>query len=69
MQELAWRKAIQVLDERGSRSAPRSNALFPEDCCEPVLPNETIIQSPPRIELDRNSFLDENALCTRFVTT
>ena len=35
-QELAWRKSIQVFDERGSKSARRTCALFPEDRCDGV---------------------------------
>jgi transposase len=41
-QELAWRKSIQVLEE-GER-APRSLALFPEDRCEGLLPDESIVR-------------------------
>ena len=41
-QELAWRKSIQVLDE-GARG-PRSLALFPEDRCEGLLPDESIVR-------------------------
>ena len=43
-QELAWRKSIEVLDDSGSRSAPRTYALFPEDRCEAVLPDESIVR-------------------------
>ncbi|HWD22595.1 MAG TPA: IS1634 family transposase [Burkholderiales bacterium] len=41
-QELAWRKSIEVLEE-GER-APRSLALFPEDRCEGLLPDESIVR-------------------------
>ncbi len=41
-QELAWRKSIEVLDE-GARG-PRSLALFPEDRCEGLLPDESIVR-------------------------
>ena len=41
-QELAWPKSIQVLDE-GARG-PRSLALFPEDRCEGLLPDESIVR-------------------------
>src|SRR5256885_9949841 len=41
-QELAWRKSIEVLDE--STHAPRTLALFPEDRCEGLLPDESIVR-------------------------
>jgi hypothetical protein len=41
-QELGWRKSIEVLEE-GAR-APRTLALFPEDCCEGLLPDESIVR-------------------------
>ena len=41
-QELAWRKSIEVLDE-GARG-PRSMALFPEDRCAGLLPDESIVR-------------------------
>lgn len=41
-QELAWRKTIKVLDEE--RERPRSLALFPEDRCEGVLPDASIVR-------------------------
>lgn len=41
-QELAWRRSIEVLDE-GTR-APRTLALFPEDRCEGVVPDESIVR-------------------------
>jgi hypothetical protein len=41
-QELAWRKSIEVLDE--DRKAPRTLALFPEDHCEGVLADESVVR-------------------------
>ena len=41
-QELGWRKSIEVLEE-GAR-APRTLALFPEDRCEGLLPDESIVR-------------------------
>ena len=41
-QELAWRNSIEVLDE-GAR-APRTLALFPEDRCEGLLADESIVR-------------------------
>src|SRR5262249_40029929 len=41
-QECGWRKSIEVLDEEADR--PRSLALFPEDRCEGVLPDESIVK-------------------------
>jgi len=41
-QELAWRKSIEVFDE--SSSGPRTPALFPEDHCEGVLPDESVVR-------------------------
>jgi hypothetical protein len=41
-QELAWRKSIAVLEE--SAAAPRSLSLFPEDRCEGVLPDASIVR-------------------------
>jgi len=41
-QELAWRRSIEVLDE-GTRST-RTLALFPEDRCEAVVPDESIVR-------------------------
>jgi transposase len=41
-QELAWRKSIEVLDE--GRKAPRTLALFPEDHCEGVLADESVVR-------------------------
>ena len=41
-QELAWRKSIEVLDE--GRKAPRTLALFPEDHCEGLLTDESVVR-------------------------
>ncbi len=41
-QELAWRRSIEVLDE-GTRAA-RTLALFPEDRCEAVVADESIVR-------------------------
>lgn len=41
-QELAWRRSIEVLDE-GTRAA-RTLALFPEDRCEALVPDESIVR-------------------------
>ena len=41
-QELAWRKSIEVLEEGTTR--PRTLALFPEDRCEGLLPDEQIVR-------------------------
>jgi Transposase DDE domain len=41
-QELAWRKSIEVLEEGADR--PRSLALFPEDRCEGLLPDASIVR-------------------------
>jgi hypothetical protein len=41
-QELAWRKSIEVSDE-GSQG-PRALALFPEDHCGGVLPDEDAVR-------------------------
>jgi transposase len=41
-QELAWRKSIEVLDE--AREGPRTLALFPEDRCEGVAVDESIVR-------------------------
>ncbi len=41
-QELAWRRTIEVLDEDSQR--PHSLALFPEDRCEGVLPDASIVR-------------------------
>jgi hypothetical protein len=41
-QELAWRKSIEVLDEGADQ--PRTLALFPEDRCEGVLPDSSVVR-------------------------
>jgi hypothetical protein len=41
-QELAWRKSIAVREE--GAVAPRSLSLFPEDRCEGVLPDASIVR-------------------------
>ncbi len=41
-QELAWRKSIEVLDE--SARGPRTLALFPEDRCEGLAPDTSIVR-------------------------
>jgi transposase len=41
-QELAWRKSIEVLEDGADR--PRTLALFPEDRCEGILPDASIVR-------------------------
>jgi hypothetical protein len=41
-QELGWRKSIEVLEEGGR--APRTLALFPEDRCEGLLADESVVR-------------------------
>src|SRR5215510_6796632 len=41
-QELAWRKSIEVLDE--GAQGPRTLALFPEDRCEGLIDDESIVR-------------------------
>src|ERR1700756_2070600 len=41
-QELAWRKSIEVLDDEAGET--RTLALFPEDCCEGLLADESIVR-------------------------
>src|SRR5277367_103723 len=41
-QELAWRKSIEVLDEREER--PKTLWLFPEDRCDGILPDASIVR-------------------------
>ena len=41
-QELAWRKSIEVLEEGADR--PRTLALFPEDRCEGVLADASVVR-------------------------
>src|SRR5579863_2376235 len=45
-QELAWRKSIEVLEDGGPGGGdrPRTLALFPEDRCEGVLPDASIVR-------------------------
>ena len=53
-QELARRKSIEVLDE--CSQAPRPLALFPEDHCEGLLPDESVVRlrlSQMRLERPR----------------
>ncbi|HVP99402.1 MAG TPA: hypothetical protein VMS87_09195 [Roseiarcus sp.] len=44
-QELAWRRSIEVLDEEADR--PKTPALFPEDRCEGILPDDSIVRLKP----------------------
>jgi transposase len=46
-QELAWRKSIEIFDEGSSR--PRTLSLFPEDRCEGLLSDASIV----RLKLSR----------------
>jgi hypothetical protein len=41
-QELAWRRSIEVLDETAER--PKTLSLFPEDRCEGLLPDASIVR-------------------------
>src|SRR5258708_5531427 len=41
-QELAWRKSIEVFEDGAER--PRTLALFPDDRCEGVLPDASIVR-------------------------
>jgi hypothetical protein len=41
-QELAWRRSIEVIED--GASAPRTYALFPEDRCEGLLSDESIVR-------------------------
>src|ERR1700752_3759917 len=41
-QELAWRRSIAVLEDGADR--PRTLALFPEDRCEGVLPDASVVR-------------------------
>lgn len=53
-QELAWRKSIEVLDE--AHEGPRSLALFPDDRCEGVVADESMVRlrlSQMRLERPR----------------
>src|SRR5450755_1963847 len=42
-QERAWRKSIGVLDD-GASTQPRTLALFPEDRCEAIAPDESVVR-------------------------
>src|ERR1700736_4909330 len=46
-QELAWRRSIEVFEEGAAR--PRTLSLFPEDRCEGLLPDASIV----RLQLSR----------------
>jgi hypothetical protein len=41
-QQLAWRKSIMVFDE--SAAQPRTLSLFPEDRCEGILPDASVVR-------------------------
>jgi hypothetical protein len=41
-QELAWRRSIEVFEEGAAR--PRTLSLFPEDRCEGLLPDTSIVR-------------------------
>lgn len=41
-QQVAWRKSIEMLDEQ--HAAPRSYALFPDDECEGLVADESIVR-------------------------
>src|SRR4029450_3368450 len=41
-QELAWRRSIEVLEDGGAR--PRTLSLFPEDRCEGLLGDASIVR-------------------------
>ena len=41
-QELAWRKSIEVVEEEAPQ--PRTLSLFPEDRCEGLLPDASIVR-------------------------
>ena len=41
-QELAWRRSIEVFDEAAAR--PKTLSLFPEDRCEGILPDNSIVR-------------------------
>src|SRR5712692_6653325 len=41
-QELAWRRSIEVLEDGAAR--PRTLSLFPEDRCEGLLPDASIVR-------------------------
>ena len=51
-QERAWRRSIEVLDE--TKQAARTLSLFPEDRCEGVIPDESIVRLKlARLRLER----------------
>ncbi len=51
-QEQAWRRSIEVLDE--SARAPRTLALFPEDRCETLVADESVVRLKlSRLRLER----------------
>jgi transposase len=51
-QELAWRRSIEVLEDGAAR--PRTLALFPEDRCEGLLPDDSIVRLKlPQLRLAR----------------
>ena len=41
-QELAWRKSIEVFED--GQAQPRTLALFPEDRCEAVMADESVVR-------------------------
>ena len=41
-QELGWRKSIEVFED--GRERPRTLTLFPEDRCEAVIPDESVVR-------------------------
>jgi len=51
-QEHTWRKSIEVLDE-AAPSRPQTLALFPEDRCEAVAPDQSVV----RLRLSEMQFL------------
>ena len=65
-QELAWRKSIEVLEDGAER--PRTLALFPEDRCEGVLPDASVVRlrlSQVRLRRPRRSRRQERAMRRR----
>jgi len=51
-QERAWRRSIEVLDE--AKQAARTLSLFPEDRCEGVIPDDSIVRLKlARLRLER----------------
>jgi transposase len=43
-QELAWRRSIEVMEAGAVQPQPRTLSLFPEDRCEGLLPDSSIVQ-------------------------